>query len=121
MIQNKLIALLLCAAGLTATSAFAAEKDTSSGNYWLAQCQNSDPNRSVACIDYIKGLRDGVQAQRILTKTNPVFCIPEAVTPGQLKDLFAKYLKDNPKNRHMPGDAILVYTLKQSYPCKDSD
>jgi len=111
-------ALLLCGAGFISAPVHAAEKDTSSGNYWLVQCQNSDPGRIVACINYIQGLRDGMEAQRILTKTSPIFCIPDGVTPGQLKDLFAKYLKDNPKNRHMSGDVILIHTLKQSYPCK---
>lgn len=45
------------------------------------------------------------------------FCIPDGVTLGQVKDVFCRYLVDNPKHRHWVGAAIANNAISTTWPC----
>lgn len=47
------------------------------------------------------------------------YCIDEHVTIEQLKDVYLKYLKDNPDKRHEPATILALSALHESFPCKN--
>lgn len=67
---------------------------------------------------YVRGVWDGVTLHEELAKTAPYFCVPSGVTVGQVKDVFVKFLAENPKSRHLSGDVLVMAALIQAYPCK---
>lgn len=46
------------------------------------------------------------------------FCFPEGGTLAQAKDLFCKYLSENPERRHLKGAYLLAVSLRTAWPCE---
>ncbi|SEI78149.1 Rap1a/Tai family immunity protein [Achromobacter sp. NFACC18-2] len=92
--------------------------DMFSGNYLLPLCQSKVPTENVTCMSYIRGVRDGMDLQQLMTQSQLFYCVPQGVTLGQSKDIFVKYLVDNPNDRHMPGSTLLAVAYIKAFPCK---
>ncbi len=46
------------------------------------------------------------------------YCIPANATVGQSVDVFCKYLKDNPGERHLPASRLVGKALGAVWKCK---
>jgi len=46
------------------------------------------------------------------------YCIPAGASLGQAVDVFCKYLKDNPEERHLPASVLAAKSLGLAWPCK---
>jgi len=49
------------------------------------------------------------------------YCIPQGATIGQAADVFCKYLKDNPADRHKNAADLVTTALNDAWGCKLSD
>lgn len=49
------------------------------------------------------------------------YCAPEKVTVRQLTDVFCKYLRDNPADRHEPASSLFSKAVGHAWPCKSSN
>jgi hypothetical protein len=45
-----------------------------------------------------------------------VFCVPAKPNPKQLVDVFCKYLRDNPGDRHLGGSTLVVRSMEAGFP-----
>ncbi|WP_409516361.1 Rap1a/Tai family immunity protein [Comamonas sp.] len=62
---------------------------------------------------YVKGVIDSLN--KIL------FCIPGAVTGGQIVDVVYNHLQANPKKRHQPAVDLTIEALQDAFPCPAKD
>jgi hypothetical protein len=46
------------------------------------------------------------------------YCLPEAVTNGQNRTVFVKYLEDHPEELHKPAAVLLIDSLRKAFPCE---
>lgn len=90
-----------------------------SGNYLFPRCQSKDAVDTMVCMSYLRGARDGIEFQQALDKSQAFFCVPDGVTLGQTKDIFVKYLLDNPNDRHLPGSTLFALVMVKTFPCKN--
>jgi hypothetical protein len=44
-----------------------------------------------------------------------VFCIPSKPDPKQLTDVFCKYLRDHPEERHLGGSTLVVRSMTKGF------
>lgn len=80
-----------------------------SGNDLLEKLQSADVLSRVQALGYIQGVADAAQ--------NALSCVPNGVTAGQLNDMVKNYLQNVPANRNKSADSIIVYILRQTWPC----
>lgn len=105
MIKAVIPALLLVTTAVgPASAAFM------TGNNLDDLCRNG--NRSIV-MGYAVGITD------FLEGTAPeAICIPEGVPAKQVVDILCKYVDENPKDRHLSGDYMVILSLSESFPCK---
>lgn len=87
------------------------------GNYLFQKCQSSEPYESMICMSFLRGVREGMDLQKSLSKAPPIFCVPDAVTLGQTKDIFVKHLRDYPGDRHLTGAMLFAVSMLSAFPC----
>ena len=90
-----------------------------SGNDLLRFC-TSDANSAEQsfCLGYLHGLVDGVMGLRVTERRPQVFELPEGVDILQVRDVVVKFLKENPKDRHLGAVALVLKALTLAYPPK---
>ena len=47
------------------------------------------------------------------------YCLPEGVTPEQLKEVVIKYLEENPENMEFSSPPLIVAAFSDAYPCME--
>lgn len=81
--------------------------------YWsgndLHNKMNGNGTDKAIALGYVAGVSD--------TGQGVLHCSPNNVTLGQTQDVVAKYLRDNPQDRHNSADAIITHVLKSIWPC----
>lgn len=116
-------AALILATGLTWMLCLAspAHADAFDGNAMYISCSatlplDRDPEKMVeaaynigSCLGFVRGATALEQGRG--------FCLPANSNLGQLKDVYLKFLQDNPQARHRSGKLLLVAAMVQSFPC----
>lgn len=119
---------------LIASPSMAGPKIDGSGNYWLSNCETPSGFGAGMCYGFIMGTIDGYLygatfAWLLMADpkkgNSPVkyekhvkrFCMPGSVTNEQIKDIFIKYLRQYPEQRHLSGDHLLIDSLVAVYAC----
>lgn len=49
---------------------------------------------------------------------SPFFCLPDNVTRGQVTDVTARYLRENPDERHQGAAVMVAMAMVEAYPCE---
>jgi hypothetical protein len=128
--------------GLAASSACAVELPARafySGNDVYDLCQT----HRIAALAYVAGLYDEaahaawvIDGTRITIFSNPQrdlsdrmadyalsrvvgYCVPRAATLDQVTDVFCKYLRDTPEERHGLPPILFSEALTKAWPCPD--
>jgi len=85
-----------------------------SGNTLLERC-NADFNY---CQGYVVGLADAIED---LTNWGQIkncqIKLTAGITGKQLADIFIKYLREHPEERHYTAGSIIISRLKEVFPC----
>lgn len=71
------------------------------------------------CRIYVQGVVDGQLAAVMATSRDVAYCIPEASTPDQVKDVVFRYLEEHPERRHQMAGSLIANALSDAWPqCK---
>jgi len=62
-------------------------------------------------MGFIIGVHDG---------NRDVICLPAQMTTGQVRDVFLQWLSENPEIRHYSAGALVLYLLRDRWPCAKS-
>lgn len=85
------------------------------GNTLFRACEGGAGSfRDGVCVGFVFGVVDMHNAAGL-----KMFCVPEGVTGGQLKDIAKKYLAEHPGERHLPASFLVIKALKETFPCWD--
>ena len=104
-----LVLLLALSGGVGAVEGFL------SGDDLYASCQEKNP----ACEGYIVAISDSVQALATWGDLPDNFiCRPADVTSEQLVAVVIKDFEKYPEQRHLLASNLVIYALKQAFPCK---
>lgn len=85
--------------------------DVEDGNGLLAMCSSEGAYyRLGVCDGYILGAANvGLVAK--------LFCSPNGVTKGQIRDIVVSGLRNDPVNRHQGSVSLVIKYLSAAYPC----
>jgi hypothetical protein len=97
--------LFLCLA-LVAGSA---QAEFYTGNELLQRLNSESLGERAAGIGYIMGVADSGHGV--------IYCPPEHVTSGQLRDMVRNYLTNTPAVRHLSADSLVTHVIKSQWPC----
>jgi hypothetical protein len=92
---------------------------SASGNDLLRFC-TSDPNSAEQsfCLGYLHGLVDGVIGIRASEGRPQIFARPAGVDILHARDVVVKFLKENPKDRHLEAVLLVFKALTQTFSLK---
>jgi hypothetical protein len=80
------------------------------GNKLFSEMNSSSLSDKNFALGYVLGVVDSYDDE--------LFCIPNGVNAGQLRDIVQQYLARNAKDRHLHGGALVAIALMDVYPCK---
>jgi hypothetical protein len=89
------------------------------GNYWIQVCTHEELKETV-CPAFIFGLRGAFEMSSDyykIPKKEHLYCPPDGITLQQSVDIFIKFLKENPKNRHITARVLFIKAMRGSFPC----
>ena len=79
------------------------------GNEILLSCQQGH----LRCIHYLAGVQD-VWNDRDSKK----YCMPDEVNLAELKMVFIKYAKENPKKLNVAASSVTIRAFRAAFPCE---
>ena len=65
------------------------------------------------CLGYIQGFKEANALTPI-----PNFCVPDAVTLGQLIKVVVKYMDEHPEELHLLSGLVVREALQKAFPCR---
>lgn len=107
------------------------------GNDLYGLCSSRHvPTSQSACNFYTFGVLDGITLgtysaerrngdQDELIKLSDVdrlsgFCIPNEIARAQATDIFARYLEENPHERHHTAERLVLNAMREAFPCTET-
>jgi hypothetical protein len=71
------------------------------------------------CVLYVRGFMEGFTLGRVMGRglKGDILCVPEAATSQHGLDVFLRYLRDHPEERHKQVAALLFTALESGWPC----
>lgn len=93
-----------------------AQKDITSGNYYLSACQAFATNNfsmafeSGQCAGFLQAVISG-------TKNGGIVCIPSKVTLGQVAKVVVQYLENHPQILEQDFILLASYAVGATWPC----
>ena len=100
--KHKMVLIGLLVAG-------SAQAQFKTGNQLYDQMQGNQMEQMNA-IGYVQGVSDALQGA--------MACIPSAVTAGQVYDMTRLYVQNNPADRNLSADFLIMQVLRAAWPCK---
>lgn len=82
------------------------------GNNWMQKYDSASVVDKSIALGYALGVFDA--------GASVVHCAPTGLRAGQINDMFAAYLRENPTTRHLSADVLLLDALKKRWPCANS-
>src|SRR5262245_15679599 len=112
------LALLRCS--LLSTPSFAYLVDGNRAHQWCSGDRTLLLGYGSGALDgYSVGKITGVAADagpmKLVVEAGKL-CIPQGVTLNQISDVFCKHMTKNPKDRHLPGAALIINVWQRAYP-----
>ena len=110
--MNRVLGVLLL---LALSGGVGAVEGFLSGDDLYASCQDKNP----ACEGYIVAISDSVQALMTWGDLPDNFiCRPADMTSEQLVAVVLNDFEKYPEQRHLLASNLVLYALKQAFPCK---
>ncbi len=107
----KKIALVLACVAIAGV-AHAQRESRVTGAKLLSLCTAS---AAANCDAYLSGVADGVAAQG---PEHAPFCIPDAVTGKQLREVAVKYMHDHPQDLELKAGTVVTHAYTAAFACK---
>lgn len=84
----------------------------------LQVCSSEQEQSILNCISWINGAVQGAHLTFTLSADKPRYCTPETGgSLGQYRDVFVKFLRENPAKRHELGIYLFHQAMAQAFPC----
>jgi hypothetical protein len=133
MRSNYLLLLLAITATVIPASCQREEAFYDSGNAFARECSSmskqttemtsAEINLNVKCAVYVKGLFDGILAERVLvldqTRASPAFFCEDRFNDtenGQVVRILLKYIRDNPEKANQLVSALFMFAMREAFP-----
>jgi hypothetical protein len=94
-------------------AAFASSPATAgfqSGNDLYGICKNADVSAPWVCLGYAEGAFDAYSSWGM-------YCAPNGVEAGQVRDVLTRYLENHPENRQNAAAELSIRAFSQAWPC----
>lgn len=91
------------------------------GNDLLPDCaadrsETTYYQRQGYCMGYVIGVVDDeIMYSDALGKR--LYCMPDQVTAGQIKDIFVAYVQRHPEMRHLGAQSLIASAMIEAFPC----
>ena len=82
----------------------------------LDTCTGAESAAQLSCLSYLVGFVHGLTVQSYLSDRK-LTCIPDGVTPEQLRRVVVKWLEEHPENLHESAMGEVALALKNAFPC----
>jgi hypothetical protein len=86
------------------------------GNAILYACTSNDPKNSEFCHTYMTAVGDTLAFVRGLIKEQFPICMQGRIT-SQMGEVVVKYIRENPRDRHLKAATISALAFKDAWPC----
>lgn len=73
------------------------------------------------CLGFLNGVLVSNRLFLDMKRGEPLFCAPPAVTPGQARQVFVKYMSDHPEQLHEGAPVMVMVSLAAAFPCNKLD
>ncbi len=119
--MKKWIALAALA-GLAPTggAAYQPRESLAGGSSYFSQCVSGAKKDESVCLGYFMGISDAPVTNSEKSREEAFYCLPVGRTYEQNRDVFHKYLLDNPQIRNLPTHHQFMLAMNVSFPCKNS-
>lgn len=118
--MNRLIALVLLAGLVPADgAAYQARQSLAGGDSYFRQCVSAAKGDNV-CLGYFMGVSDAPVMNSEKSREEAVYCLPAGATYEQNREVFHKYLRENPQIRHVSTHLLFMLAMNTSFPCTNS-
>ena len=135
--MKKLIFIFTLLATLSTNEKAFAFYSLDTGSKLLLQCTGGArkaAGKGLHCLGYITGVVDSrLKSEALFSEflgndrgarlggaqfalQPKKFCLPETVTPGQIRSTVIKYLRDNQEKLHMPAIDLVLKALEKAFP-----
>lgn len=71
---------------------------------------------TVACLSYLMGVVDGIDAMGWEGLKSPV-CLPPTIDAAEVREIFNLYASDRKRLMDVPGGLLVIDALKHAWPC----
>ena len=99
----------------------AASADFINGQQLRLYCTSQDPNDEAVCFVYIAGAVDAFTTVDLMAAkthgTKRQFCLPDGVSPDDLKDVVLKWLQREEANLDLAATLLVMGAIKNGYAC----
>lgn len=85
--------------------------------FWKSACNSEHETLSTMCSAYAQGVGEGIQTQSEYLNTPEPYCMPSEVTVVQRRDVFTKYLNDNPQVLYVWASIAFMEAMINAFPC----
>jgi hypothetical protein len=106
-------------AALFAMMPVAAQAGGVTGHTMMEHCTAKGGDAKFFCLGYMRATADAMTFwTETVGKDDAVRTCPDAVTAEQLRVVGVKFIKDNPKDRHLDATSLLSRAFMEAWPCK---
>ena len=115
MDKYLLLAGLLCLS--LPVSAHAAQP-TLTGKQLVEMCTSRAKKADAFCTAWMGGFTSGLfGAQMAAKKGDDGVCLPEGLTPNQVRAIIEKFMNDHPSIRDLDAGSLGFVALRSAFPC----
>ncbi len=104
----------------TAGAAYQARESLAGGNSYFSQCVSGAKKDESVCLGYFMGISDAPVMNSEKSRDEAVYCLPLGRTYEQNREVFHKYLRDNPQVRNLSTHLQFMLAMNASFPCSKS-
>ena len=83
----------------------------------LEKCESESVPHQLACVFYIAGAVDASQTHHMLGDISEPFCLAEGVNVVNLRQVYARYARENPGEMHLPATGAVLNSFTAAFPC----
>jgi Rap1a immunity proteins len=73
------------------------------------------------CVAYIIRVTQGIALGMSEAKREHVYCVPDNVSGGKIREIVQKYLRDHPENLDLPAQMLIALAIHMAFPCPNSN
>jgi hypothetical protein len=121
--MHKACAFVLLVTALAMPARAADRVDT--GNDYMRKCGTISPTHDVSsaamgiyCVSYALGVADGLTLAHMVSPQMIRVCIPDAVTPDQVRLVAISYMRKHPENLHDSLAFLMADAFTDAWPCR---